>query len=211
MWLPKKSDTAAAAHPIQPGKWQAAATKEVERPALVALAFHVNTSRTHMTIGFAGMIDGKWRVGVIRHQMGTAELINTLVDLRDRVKPVAIVVDTKSETTVKDLAEFGIRPPEVVTEPKLGDLLQPTAGAVAAAFGLLVDAVNNGQLEHHDEPPLNVAITAPPRALAGGSTWDHKAGVEVGPAVCAGLAMWGYREMLNKKAELPYNPLANIW
>jgi hypothetical protein len=81
---------------------------------------------------------------------------------------------------------------------------------VATAFGMIVDAANAGTILHHNEAPLNSAISVPPRPLGGtGSTFDHKQGVEVGPACAGGLGMLVYRERIDKIVD-SYDPLAFI-
>jgi hypothetical protein len=131
--------------------------------------------------------------------------------LKSVYNPVAFVVDVKSESTIEDMSAIGIRVPPVPDEPKRGDLLVPVTSDVATAFGMLVDAANNGTMDHEDQAPLNSAVTAPPRPCGtGGLTFDHKRGIEVGPGVVAMLAMWGHRERLEKIKD-DYDPLDNIW
>lgn len=212
MWLPRAQKGADSS--IDSKKWEAAIVPETLRhyPQDLTITFHVNARRTHSTIGYAGLgQDGRWQVGVLEHRHGTDWLLGRLVELRDELDPVAFSADVKSETTVKELKEHGIELPEDPDEPLRGQLILPAMGDVATAYGMLVDGANNSQLVHHDQPPLNRAILAPPRPLAGGSTWDHKRGIEVGPANCAGLAMWAHRERLPKIRKGPYDPSANIW
>jgi len=217
MWLPRATDRSLAS--IDPEKWRQAAlpeqvradpVKSRPRPGQLVITFHVNARRTHATIGYAGKAeDGRWLVGIIDHKRGTEWLLDRLVRLCESWRPIAVCTDTASETLLDELAEHGIRLPEVAEHPQRGDLIIPTSKDVATAYGLLVDAANNGQLWHRDEIPLNTAVTAPPRPLGGGSTWDHKRGIEVGPAKCVDLSMWAFREWDGKVGS--YDPLANIW
>ena len=206
MWLPR--ERSANDHSIDPAVWALRAAPP-EVPGDLVLAFHVNARRTHATIVWVGKVSGKWRVGIAEHKPGTDWLLPRLLVLKEKYGPVAVTVDAKSETTVTELKEYGIKLPEDPDRPKRGDLILPSQGDVATAFGLLVDAANNGTVAHHNEVPLNSAIAAPPRPLAGGSTFDHKQGVEVGPATCAGLGMWAYRERIDKVVS-EYDPLAFI-
>lgn len=207
MWLPRATTT--TERTIDPEAWREGKV-EKERPADLAIAFYVNPKRNHATIGWAGKLDGLWRVGIFAHKQGTGWLLDKLVELIEKYKPVAVTVDAKSETTLDDLAERGIRVPEVAEEPKRGELFLPTMPDVATAYGLFVDSANNGELRHHGQTPLDNAIQAPARPLGGGSTWDHKHGIEVGPAVCVQLAMLAYRERIDKIRD-EYDPLDNIW
>lgn len=212
MWLPERRKEGEFA--IDPDKWAKSIVLEGSRafPRRLSIAFSVNPKRTHYTIGYAGFHeDGRWQVGVLQHRPGVGDLLETLLRLKQQLNPVAVTVDAKSEKTIEELAQRGIRLSEDVETPVRGDLILPTMGDVATAYGLLVDAANQEKLWHHDEHPLNRAIEAPPRPLAGGSTWDHKRGIEVGPANCAGLAMWAHRIRDPLVKEEPYNPLSNIF
>lgn len=205
MWLPRARREGDAS--VNPEVWYSRRTAAKVRPDPVAIAFSVNARRTHATIGFAGMVAGKWRVGLIEHKPGTAWLLPRLAEIKHTYNVVAFTVDAKSEATIEELKQIGIQKPEAEEDAKMGDLIVPFAADVATAFGLIVDAANNDELAHHDEPPMNAAVTVPPRPLAGGSTFDHRRGVEVGPATTPALAMWAYRERERVFKEKPYNPL----
>jgi hypothetical protein len=210
MWLPRARKDGDSS--IDPEVWFTQRTKRLGRPDPVAISFNVNPRRTHATISFAGMLDGYWRVGLIEHKPGTAWLLPRLLEIKHEYNVVAFTVDAKSEATIDELKAIGIRKPKTEDHddpdgPKMGDLILPTAGDVATAFGMIVDAANNGELYHHDEPPLNAAVSVPPRPLAGGSTFDHRRGIEVGPATTAAGAMWAYRERAWVFKEKPYDPL----
>lgn len=214
MWLPR-TPKEGQDKAIDAAKWRDG-LMEKERPADLVIGFHVNAKRNHATIGWAGKLDGLWRVGIFAHKRGTEWLLGKLVELIEKYRPVAVTVDAKSETTLDDLAELrsehlpeGIREPESAEHPKRGDLFLPTMADVATAYGLFVDSANKGEVRHHGQPPLDTAITAPARPLAGGSTWDHRHGIEVGPAVVVQLAMLAYRERIDKVDD--YDPLDGIW
>lgn len=212
MWLPRARKDGDAS--INPETWYSRRTSFQVRPNPVAIAFSVNPRRTHATIGFAGMVNGKWRVGLVYHGPDVSKVQRKLADIKRDYNVVAFTVDAKSETKIDDIAPEGIRLPKSEKRedpygPKAGDLILPTMGDVATAFGMLVDAANDGEIEHHDEPPLNSAVTVPPRPLAGGSTFDHRRGIEVGPATTVALAMWAYRERI-WTLESTYDPIANI-
>jgi hypothetical protein len=209
MWLPRAREEGDAS--IDPAKW-AKLAKAVERPTDVVIAFHVNPRRTHATIMFVGKILGKWRVGLVASKPGVGWLTPKLVDIKEKWNPIAFVVDAKSEATIEELAQRGIKLPEDPEKPKRGDLAIPTMGEVATGYGLLIDAANDDMIGHHDDSALNVAVTAPPRPLGGGSTFDHKRGIEVGPAVSVQVGMWAYRDRFDAVTSGDdYDPLANIW
>lgn len=213
MWLPRARKDGDSS--IDPEVWYTQRSSRPVKPDPVAISFNVNPRRTHSTISFAGMHEGRWRVGLIEHKPGTAWLLPRLAEIKQEYNVVAFTVDAKSETTIDELKTIGITKPltedkESPDAPKMGDLILPTATDVATAFGMIVDAANNGELYHHDEPPLNQAVTVPPRPLAGGSTFDHRRGIEVGPATTCAGAMWAYRERSWLFLEKQYDPLANI-
>lgn len=207
MWLPKArtSDD----NSIDPKVWAGLVAAKPEVPGDLVIAFHVNARRTHGTIIWVGKIGGYWRVGIADHRPGVQWLFGRLAELKGKYAPIAFTVDARSEATIEELKAIDIRLPEDPDRPKRGDLILPTMTDVATAFGLIVDAANAGNLLHHNEVPLNSAVSAPPRPLSGGSTFDHKQGIEVGPANGAGLGMWAYRERINKVVD-EYDPLAFI-
>lgn len=206
MWLPPARSEGDFS--IDPQVWAERKALPVPLSQLgdFAVAFHVNPRRTHATVTYAGMWEGKWRVGIISHKPGTAWLLAKLLEIKTKYNPIVFTVDARSETIIEELAGIGIKLSESVDMPKRSDLLLPQAPDVATAFGLIVDATNNDNLEHENQPPLNSAVSVPPRPLSGGSTFDHKRGIEVGPSVGAGLAMWAYRERI-EKIKQDYNPL----
>lgn len=214
MWLPQ--ERSADDNAINPKVWGSLVAPVPQVPGDIAIAFHINMRRTHATIMWAGKIDGMWRVGIAAHQPGVHWLLDRLAEIKLKHSPVAFTVDAKSEKTIEELKTIGIGLPKKDDKgkerPKRGDLILPTMGDVATAFGMLVDAANapnGGLIRHHNEPPLNAAIAVPPRPLAGGSTFDHKVGVEVGPSTGAGLAMWAFRERVDVIVD-DYDPLQFI-
>lgn len=207
MWLPQ--ERSADDNAIDPQVWGKRVATKPQVPGDLVIAFHVNARRTHATIMWAGKIDGKWRIGVAEHKPGTAWLLARLAELKTKYAPVAFVVDARGEATIEELKGIGIKLPTDPEKPKRGDLIVPTMSDVATAFAMLVDAANNDELLHHNEPPLNSAVAVPSRPLAGGATFDHKVGVEVGPSTAGGLGMWAFRERIDKIVD-DYDPLSFI-
>lgn len=209
MWLPKAR--VAGDNAIDPAVWLRLVAARPEVPADIAIAFHIDARRTHGTIMWAGKIGGIWRIGIADHKPGVDWIIPRLVELKTKYGPVAFAVDARGESIIKDLKGIGIEVPKDPDRPKRGDLLVPGIDGTAQAFALLVDAATAQvpQIQHHNEPPLNSAVSVPARPLGGGSTFDHKAGVQVGPACAGGLAMLVYRERIDK-AKTEYDPLAFI-
>jgi len=209
MWLPRARSTGDSA--IDPVVWGRLAAAKPEVPGDIAVAFHINAKRTHGTIMWAGKIGGLWRIGIADHKPGVDWIIPRLVDLKVKYSPVAFAVDARGENTINELKDIGIKLPEDKDRPKRGDLIIPGIDGMAQAFAMLVDAATAEvpQIRHHNEPPLNSATSVPARPLGGGSTFDHKVGVEVGPSCAGGLAMWAMRERIDKIVD-NYDPLAFI-
>lgn len=207
MWLPKARTM--GDNSIDPAVWRQRISQKPEVPGDLTIAFHVNARRSHATIMWAGRINGLWRIGIADHKPGTKWLLPRLAELKLNYNPVAFTVDARSEATIEELKGIEIKLPDDPEKPKRGDLILPTMGDVATAFGMLVDAANNGEMEHHNEPPLNSAVSVPPRPLGGGSTFDHKQNIEVGPSTGGALAMWAHRERLDRIVD-NYDPLAFI-
>lgn len=206
MWLPRARE--AGDHAIDPQVWgKLAAPPEV--PGDLAIAFHINARRSHGTIMWAGKIEGMWRIGIADHRPGVGWIIPRLLELKTKYGPIAFTVDARGEGVVKELKEIGIELPKDKERPQRGDLILPTMDDVAKAYSLLVDAANASAIRHHNEPPLNAAVSVPPRILGGGATFDHKVGVEVGPSCGGGLAMWAFRERAESVVK-EYDPLAFI-
>lgn len=110
-------------------------------------------------------------------------LVARMEKLYAKHDPVAVAVNPKSQsaTLVKQLAEVGI----VATQSSTDD--------IAVAHGEFLDLVNDGALEHLDQPPLTAAVrAAQQRPLAGANAWDPKVQVDQSPLVAATLAVWAF-------------------
>lgn len=207
MWLPRART--AGDHAIDPKIWATRRSVRPEVPGDLVIAFSVNSRRSHATIMWVGKIGGLWRIGIADHKPGTDWLLPRLVSLKTQYMPIAFTSDVRGESTVKDLKSIGIELSKNPDRPQRGDLIIPTMDNVATAFAMIVDAANNDKIRHHNEAPLNSAVSVPSRPLGTGATFDHKRGVEVGPATCGGLGMWAYDERVDKIKD-EYNPLAFI-
>lgn len=208
MWLPPARQ--AGDHAIDPAVWARLASPP-EVPGQIAVAWYIDPKRTHGTVMWAGKINGLWRIGIADHRPGVDWILPRLADLKLKYSPVAFAVDARGETQIEELKTIGIELPKDKDRPKRGDLIVPGIDGMAQAFAMLVDAATAAvpQIRHHNEPPLNAAVSVPARPLGGGSTFDHKAGVQVGPSCGGGLAMWAFRERIDKIVE-DYDPLAFI-
>jgi hypothetical protein len=151
----------------------------------VAFGCAISEDRLHGSIVAAGRSgSGKVLVDLDPFYDHPRLLVPRMAYLWEKHDPVAVVVNPKSQsgTLVKPLAEAGILVREV------------TAQDVAVAHGEFLDLVNDGGLEHLDQPPLTAAVrAAQQRPLAGAQAWDPRVAVDQGPLVAATLAAWAYR------------------
>lgn len=208
MWLPRERSL--NEHAIDPEVWGRLATTPVVPPE-IAVAWYVNPKRTHGTIMWAGKVGDAWRIGIADHKPGVDWMLPRLAALKENYNPVAFAVDARGEAQVDELKQIGIRLPQDKDRPKRGDLYVPGIDGTAQAFALLVDAATASapMVYHHNEAPLNSAVAVPSRPLGGGATFDHKVGVEVGPACAGGLAMLAFRDRIEAIVD-EYDPLAYI-
>ena len=150
----------------------------------VAFGCAISEDRKHGSIVAAGRSgSGKILVDLAPFYDHPRLLVARMGVLYAKHDPVAVVVNPKSQsgTLVKPLAEAGVL------------VLQVTAQDVAVAHGEFLDLVNDGGLEHLDQPPLTAAVrAAQQRPLAGAQAWDPKVAVDQGPLVAATLATWAF-------------------
>jgi hypothetical protein len=142
-------------------------------------------ARQHGSIVAAGRSGpGKILVDLAPFYGSPGLLVARMAVLYAKHDPVAVVVNPKSHsgTLVKPLGEAGILVREV------------TAQDVAVAHGEFLDLVDDGGLEHLDQPPLTSAVrAAQQRPLAGAQAWDPKVATDQSPLVAATLACWAFR------------------
>lgn len=150
----------------------------------VAFACAISEDRKHGSIVAAGRsASGKILVDLAPFYDHPRLLVARMAVLYEKHDPVAVVVNPKSQsgTLVKPLADAGVL------------VLEVAAQDVAVAHGEFLDLVNDGGLEHLNQPPLTAAVrAAQQRPLAGAQAWDPKVAVDQGPLVAATLATWAF-------------------
>jgi hypothetical protein len=150
----------------------------------VAFGCAISEDRKHGSIVAAGRsASGKILVDLAPFYGPPRLLVARMGVLYTKHDPVAVAVNPKSQsgTLVKPLADIGIV------------VLQMTAQDVAVGHGEFLDLVNDGGLEHLDQPPLTAAVrAAQQRPLAGAAAWDPKVAVDQGPLVAATGATWAF-------------------
>lgn len=150
----------------------------------VAFGVAISEDRKFASVVAAGRsLSGKILVDLspfYAHPRGVVAALSALYAKHD---PVAVVVNAKAQsgTLVEPLKTAGII------------AVLPSAEDVAVAHGQFLDLVNDGGLEHLDQPPLTAAVrAAQQRDLAGAQAWDPKVAVDQGPLVAATLAAWAF-------------------
>lgn len=151
----------------------------------VAFGAEISEDRKHAAIVAAGRsASGKILVDLAPFYGRPNGVVERLSELYLKHDPVLVVVDGRSQagTLIRPLADAGI----LVTQPSTQD--------VAVAHGDFMDLVNDGGLEHLNQPPLTAAVrSAQQRPLAGAQAWERRVEVDQSPLVAATLACWAFR------------------
>jgi hypothetical protein len=149
------------------------------------IAVEISEDRAHTSIAAAGdMADGFLLVELAAYLDGPEAGVAGVLEMRRSRRVLRVVVDGRSHsaTLLKPLAAAGVR----VTQPSTSD--------VAVAHGLFLDELNAGRLRHDGHPALTAAVRhGTARPLSGAQAWERRGhDVDVGPAVAATLAVWGW-------------------
>ncbi|MFE9192049.1 hypothetical protein ACFYL6_20835 [Micromonospora sp. NPDC007208] len=166
----------------------------VVRPRDVVFVLQVNASRTYTTIAAVGRRgDGTLLASIVDHRPGTRWAANRIGALKRQHDPLFIVAQDKGPTgtLLPELADLGVTEAGDRERPRRGDLVVPWASDVANAYGLFIDAVvDQRNLFHLDEAPLNLAIAATgTRALSGGTAWEYT-DPAAAPLLAVTLGVW---------------------
>jgi phage terminase large subunit-like protein len=166
--------------------WMARLAAPVRPDGQVALALDAAwPDAESASIAVAGRRNGEMVVQIVDHRPGTSWLVERVVELRDRHKPAAIVLDPASPVGREKAA----------LEAAGVELNLPTLRDVTQAAGSLYTAVMGDvpYLRHFDQPELNAAVAAAQkRSLGDAWTWTRKGTVDISPLVAATLAAWGH-------------------
>lgn len=163
--------------------WQACADPASTIVGALALAVDVSPDQRFASIAAAGpRDDGRMHVELIERQLGTAQVVQRVVELVGKHRPVAVALDPAGQAgaLLADLTQAGVNVTSV------------SAREHGQACGALAAAVEEGTVVHLDDPPLNAAVTgAKRRALGDLWAWDRKkSDVDISPLVAVTLARW---------------------
>lgn len=164
--------------------WQAAEDQFSEPLDPVVFAADVTPDRSYGSIGMAGhRADGNVHAEVIEHRQGTRWMVDRLVELYEKWRPLPVVIDDKGPagTLVKPLQAAGV-PVRLMT-----------ARDVAEGCGLLYDAATDAKtLRHLGQTELTAAVaSAKTRSLSGAWAWARQGGADISPLVAVTNAFWG--------------------
>lgn len=185
-------------------KWRALADASSEAAGRVAFAIHVSPDRSWAAIGVAGRrADGLYHLEVVDYRPGTRWVPERAVQLDERWRPVAWVVDAGSPagSLIADLEAEGL------------EITKPTAREVGHAYGQLVDAVmpEDGEptVRIMPHPALDAAAAgAVTRKLGNALAWDSlAASVDICSLVTITSALWGFVT----KGQVEEAPPAEPW
>lgn len=185
--------------------WNALADAGSHLEDPVAFAVDVTPERSHAAIGAAGFNGQSTDAGnvvhleVIEHRPGTGWVVDRLMQLVEKHKPCAVVIDTfgPPSSLIPAVKKRLADRLEETTDPYYEELLiEAKTGNVTAAFGQFYDLVENQLATHLDQAPLSTALAGAGERLVGdGKTWARRgASVDISPLVAITNAAWGHAE-----------------
>jgi hypothetical protein len=199
IWPP---DLTAGFAVITEAAWRAACDPASQLEGAPAFAVDVAPDRSRASIGVAGRRgDGLIHIEMIQTQPGTGWVVPRLLQLRDKWKPCAIVIDPGSPagSLIADAETAGL------------ELVRTGARDVAQAYGMVVDGLCDADetarvVRHIGQPELDAAVAGAARRPVGdGHAWDRRAAtVDLTPLVAVTNAMWGYAVHGHVQAPTPW-------
>lgn len=176
--------------------WAAAHDIESNIDGPLAIAAAVSVDRSRAAIAACGRrADGLLHVEVTStplrsdNRNGTAWVVPRLVEIAERNRPAAVVLD-----------EFGPTGSLIAAAEEAGlEVTRLGTAAAARAYGMFFDAVSGTDrdgrvIRHIGQPELTAAVAgAKRRPLGEGFAWDRKAAtVDITPLVAVTNALYGY-------------------
>lgn len=201
------SDTADTWQVIGEDAWRALGDGTSRPVDPVAFAIDTTPERSHSAICVAGASGDALHVEVVDHRPGTGWVVARMVELVDKWKPCAIVVDPggPAGSLIPDLKKA------LVTALQQNEelLVEPKTRQVAGACGQFFDAVVEQRIVHMDQAPLSTALAgADKRPVGDGWAWARRGvSVDISPLVAATFAVWGHAE----RAHIEPEGAPNLW
>lgn len=182
---------------ISADAWNDLEDRDSQPGEVVAFSADVTPDRSWGAISVAGRrIDGNLHVEVVDHHPRTSWMVPRLLELKDRWKTCAIVIDPKGQagSLIAPLEEVGV------------EVVKPSAGEMAQACGQFYEAVvDSRSLRHLGTPEMAVALAgAQRRPLGDAWGWSRKdSSVDIAPLVASTLACWGYATRAHLADDFP--------
>jgi phage terminase large subunit-like protein len=175
--------------------WDAVIDRASQPLDPVTIAVDIAPDRSASSIALAGRrSDGQWHVELVKNALGTAWIVDDLIDLRRWSQlPVRIDRGSAAASLVPTLTEAGVEVHMIGTTE------------YAAACGGFYDAVMAGQVRHIDQTPLTAAVQgARKRPLLDAWAWNRKdVTTDITPLVAVTLAMHGHAETVSLRPKSP--------
>lgn len=185
-WRLKHSDDPV----ISDEAWAACFDEDSHLADPVVFAVDTTPDRDFTSIAAAGRRrDGLAHVELVDNREGTRWVVARLVELRDRWRPAAIVLDNRgpAASLLTELADAGV-------EVQLTNTSQ-----MAQACGGFFDAVTADEptVRHLGSPKLTAALgAARKRPLGDAWAWKRKDGTDISPLVATSLAWFGLQAFM---------------
>lgn len=175
--------------------WESLIDRTSQPSDPVTFAVDIAPDRSASSIGVAARRpDGVWHVEVADNRLGTAWVVDRLIEMRRWSQlPVRIDRASAAASLVPTLTEAGI------------DVQLIGTTEYGQACGAFYDAAMAGRLRHIDQTPLTAAVQgARKRPLLDAWAWNRKdQTTDITPLVAVTLAMHGHAQMV---ASRPLKP-----
>ena len=199
---------------VSPEAWAACLDADSQLGSQLALGFDIDPSRGSAVIAAASVrADGLTHIEIVDVRRGVEWLAPRLTDLAERLKPVAVVCDTKGMDGEpgKELEDL---------QPSVTKLTTIEYASACASF---IDSVSRAGIRHIGQAELDHAIgNAQKRSAGDGFVWKRQG--EVTPVIAATLALagaatkpyevhcWSFAELEDGgDPHAPPPPSANPW
>lgn len=207
---------------IEPAQWARMQDATSKRHGDIALAVDISLDRKYAALGIYGMReDGLGHMQIVVYRPGTDWLVDKIVEWRDAVNPIAIVMGKSVGASLEvELKKVGIVPSEDQDKdqpkrdkdkPKRGALVIMNSTEMTAATGQFLDAVRQGTDRYVPDElgALNAAAAGSKTKQSGDSlTWARKESAsDTAPLVCVTFARWGFHTFahLIDQVDEPFN------
>lgn len=184
---------------ISQEQWQSIADPESQPGSGLVLAVDMNPARTTASLVIASVRDDeKTHVEFVDQRQGTGWVLGRITQICEQHGIKSVVIDSvgPAASLIEQIEKKRIK----VTATNARDM--------ANACAQFYDAVQDGQLTHINQPPLNVAVaSAKKRKLGDAWAWNRTtAASDITPLVAATLAHWGANSSKVKKSKKGKQP-----